>query len=245
MKGLMLHCGAKPADLVQLQEAPTPEPTRSYCPIPFHEIREMLLDEIALQLPEHEVASEAHGLSRGAKRWFGTVQLRHEHPAMGLNIGARSSHDQSLPVALAAGAWVFVCDNMMFESDGVMVKRKHTTHAYEDVRAMIKATVSSAQARFDQIERQVEAMQRLELSEGMGYMMLGLAYGQRALSTRQMTVATEEWQSPPEHFAERNAWNWYNAVTESLKHGEAGNMLKAHVQAHEWTVRNFDALGVR
>jgi hypothetical protein len=41
-------------------------------------------------------------------------------------VGIRNAMDKSMCIGLMAGTRVFVCDNLAFSSDGVVIKRKHT-----------------------------------------------------------------------------------------------------------------------
>jgi hypothetical protein len=60
-------------------------------------------------------ASEAHGLTRDGRRYFGLLQVANgtNPDDFGLVVGVRNSHDRSFPASLVLGAACFVCDNLV------------------------------------------------------------------------------------------------------------------------------------
>src|SRR5271157_890128 len=73
MNGLVLHCGANRAELQQVAEVRTPEPTKTWFPIPhlslINRVREALT---ALNM---RVVEEAHALAKGGDRYFGLLRV--------------------------------------------------------------------------------------------------------------------------------------------------------------------------
>jgi hypothetical protein len=110
---LCLHCGARAATPEQVAAVVTPDRTRSWVPV----AHATLLDCVRLTLAGAglRVVAEAHGLTRDGARYFGLLQVSAgcDPTDFGLVVGVRNSHDKRFPAALALGATVFVCDNLV------------------------------------------------------------------------------------------------------------------------------------
>jgi len=104
MSQLLLHRGGWSASLADLASVPVPDPTDSYCPVPYPR----LVEEIKLHLPRFGLTleREEYALSREGGQLFGVLSCRNGKPDAdhGLALGVRSSYDRSLAVGLVAGS---------------------------------------------------------------------------------------------------------------------------------------------
>src|SRR5262245_21077001 len=114
---LVLHCGAARSDRDQVIASATPARTSTWVPIPHGRLLEQV--QTCLAGNGLHVVSEAHGLTRGAQRYFGLLQVANGSNLadFGLVVGVRNSHDKSFPASLVLGASVFVCDNLSFSGE--------------------------------------------------------------------------------------------------------------------------------
>ena len=120
MGTLMLHCGSGSADRERLYAVATPPSTDTYTAVAFGKLRDMLV--AAAKERRLLVCDERWGISRGDNRAFGVVTFYDDSrpdglaqdTTLGMAVGLRASHDQSLPIGLCAGGHLFVCDNLMF-----------------------------------------------------------------------------------------------------------------------------------
>ena len=233
---LLLHSGGGAADLERLRAVRTPPSTRTYTAVPFDELRDRVVT--SAEARGLAVIDERWGLARADRRAFGVITLcdtsATDELSMGMAIGVRSSHDQSLPVGLCAGSQVFVCDNLMFTAMGLVEMRRHSRHAWPDIDSMVERVLDALPATHTYLQSMRDALMGTPVEDEGGMEALGVMYGRKVITNRQFTVAMKHWLQPPDAFVDRSAWSLYNSVTEGLKHGEAGTLLGRHMDAEAW-----------
>jgi hypothetical protein len=217
----------------------TPPPTETYAPVSHAELIQMVQDNAEAYLPGYVFKDEAHALSPtsgenyGNKAFSVLTYAHEEFDHIGLSIGIRNSYDQSMAMGVCMGAKVFVCDNLCFSGD-IRVSRKHTGEATQDVLSLIRGAMSQAPTKHRSIEHDRLTMLDHEITNDMGYALMGVAYGRQILKPRQLLAAHRAWDKPPqEDFEDRNLWSLYNALTEALKSSGAKDVMERHVAAHQ------------
>lgn len=113
MPNLLLHAGAHHVERERLADTTTPEPTRTWHPIPHHH----LLDQVESSLDGYNlrIVNEAHAVWGEGRRYFGLLELANGHTRTdySLILGLRNSHDKSFPASICVGSQVFICDNLV------------------------------------------------------------------------------------------------------------------------------------
>lgn len=214
---LVLHCGARTVGYDELAAVPTPAPTDTWYPVPFHRLVDAA--QAALRGGGYEIGRANYALGKDDQRFFGTFDLTHTLvPGTTLAVGVRGSHDRSFAQSWCAGSRVFVCDNLAFSAELVVVKR-HTRFGH----ARYAAGVNDAVAHLDGYTRsereRILWMQGREISNEAAESILLRAYESGILNTRELPIALKEWRAPS--FAEHaefglSAWRLYNAITFAL-----------------------------
>lgn len=141
---LMLHAGANPVDYEVLRAVPVPPPTDTHVPVPHHEIVELM--RFTLGFHQHEISEEHHAVTCDGARYFGVLCLRSPYGEYTDMLGLRNSHDKSLPIGIAFGSRVFVCDNLAFSADHV-IKRKHTVRAKRELPGLLADIIQPLKAQ--------------------------------------------------------------------------------------------------
>src|SRR5262249_50717808 len=131
---LIIHAGAEPVTYDELRAVKTPHGTETHVPVPHHEIVELM--RYTLGFYQHEIADEHHALPTDGARYFGGLSLRSFYGDYTDMLGLRNSHDKSLPIGIAFGSRVFVCDNLAFSADHI-IKRKHTVKAKRELPGLL------------------------------------------------------------------------------------------------------------
>lgn len=119
---MMLHCGGVEKTYEELREMPTPMgATPRHFPVPYH----MFVDEVrgAVAYAGMRIATETYALAARGQHFFGLVAVANGDQEKELVIGMRSSHNRTLPLSLAVGGRVFVCDNLAFSAEFVLATR--------------------------------------------------------------------------------------------------------------------------
>jgi len=212
---LMLHCGADEVPFQALQEAFTPEATRSHVPIPHHNLVSLVL--YALTYHGHEVVEQHHGITPDGMRYFGILSLKSKYGDYTDTVGLRNSHDKKFPIGISMGARVFVCDNLSFMGEHV-IKRKHTANAKRELPGLVMEIVEPlADARRAQ-QIVFDRYKETEVNPLMADFAIMEMYRQGVINVQRIADVHNEWNEPRfEGFEDFSAWRMFNAVTHALE----------------------------
>jgi len=237
----MLHCGGQSATLADLKAVPLPARTETYSPVAHHELIKKVI-AITMDVLPVKLVAQGFGLSHEGQRMFSHLRFKNGmgNREMGLCLGVVNSYDKRLPVKIAAGANVFVCDNLALTGD-ITYMRKHTGDVWNIIEDAIRDHIGSSEDAFLQVLVDVKQMKRIKLTNDKAYQILGLLYGNRMLTNPMMTIARREWDEPSHKaFEPRNAWCLYNAITAALKLARPEVILERHRDLHGFiTGRHF------
>ena len=238
-KQMVIHCGGRKATLEELQVVPLPEETKSYKPVSHYDLATNIERVAAEMLKDFVFDGGMYALSKDGQRMFGVHIYATEMSDLGLSIGFRNSYNKTMSVGIAVGAAVYICDNLAFAGD-ITIMRKHTTNVIEDLEIAILRVVYKAQANFTSIAESAEKMRETPLEDDSAYKLLGLLFGRKVLTPRQLPVAKQEWLHPYyKEFNPRNYWSFYNAVTTALKSTPPNQILERHIKLHDLTTKTM------
>ena len=230
---LLLHRGAQTIDYDELKDIPLPKETSSYKPVAHHVLSDKLKDMTLDLIPEFTHYQSQFGVSREGQKLFGLHTFQNGDHQLGFSVGFRNSYDRSLSVAVALGAQVFVCDNLMLTGD-LSVMRKHTLNVMDDLENLILSALYRSKTTYRQIGEDSEQMKEFPVSDDKAYQTLGLAYGRGIISPRQIPVVKSEWLNPShDAFETRSAWSLYNSFTEALKTSPPGSVMERYLKLHD------------
>jgi hypothetical protein len=214
---MILHCGAGFVTRDQLELIKTPEPTKTWHPIPHT----LLIDEVksALCGETIEVTEEAHSTTVDGMNYFGLLEVSNKSKSedFAYVVGLRNSHSQKYPAGLVVGSRVFICDNLAFSGE-IQVARKHTRYILRDLQQLtVRAVGFLAEKWLDQ-ERRIEAYKDYKVTDMRAHDLVCRALDCRALTVTQIPAVLDAYRNPKhEEFEPRTAWSWFNSVTEVLK----------------------------
>lgn len=234
MTQLLMHRGGDYATLDELRSIPVPEETETYKPVSHFDLATNLADVSGSLLRGYELRGSQFGLARDGAQMFGVLTYRNGISSeMGLSVGFRNSYDKSMSVGIAIGASVFVCDNLALTGK-IAIMRKHTANVWNDLEELTITTIYRSQHNFRHIFEDSQEMKAWDLTDDDAYKLTGLLYGRGILTPRQIPVVKREWQDPSHsEFADRNAWSFYNAVTEALKTSPPHRIMERHIALHK------------
>lgn len=231
---LILHKGGQFASIEEIQEIPVPPETNSYKPVSHYELVVAMAIVGNDMLGDYQLCDSQYGLARDGAQLFAVHTYRNgDESDLRLAVGFRNSYDRSLSIGVATGASVLVCDNLCFAGD-VSIMRKHTTNVKNDLEQLIVGTLYRARSTYHQILTDAEHLKSWQMSDDDAFKLLGLAYGHGIVTPRQVPVVKREWIGPShDEFSDRNAWSFYNAVTEALKTTPPAKKIERHIQLHK------------
>jgi hypothetical protein len=187
-----------------------------------------------------EIRAEEYALNRDGQHAFGVLSVDMGVAYRALSIGWRNSHDKVIPVDIASGDHIFVCDNLSFHGDSYRAMKRHTPNVWPAVERIIVEAMRAAPDHFAVQEEEYAKMREHELTQRQGFQILGVALGKGVLKSQQATASYREWTKPShEEFEARNAYSLYNCMTEGLKRGAANTALPRLTNAHHWFVEEM------
>ncbi len=235
MNGLILHCGGKRATRKEISSVILPNETDTYKPVAHNLLVDKVI-EITQDVLPIKLEAEAFGLAANGDQMFAHLRFKNGkgNAIMGMCVGLVNSYDKSLPAKLAAGASVFVCDNLML-TGGITYARKHTTNVWEDLEKAILERIDQAEVNFETVVKDAQLMREKNITDLVAYRVLGELYGERLLTNPMLSEARKEWEEPSHvDFQPRNQWSLYNAITASLKRTRPPKIVENHQRLHEY-----------
>jgi len=248
MQGVMVN-KAKGGHYCTFEEAaavPVPEATRTYMPVSngdlIRMVEQVLVDEYGCKASELVLTL---GMSQKDAQLFGCYvvpAVANERFKSRLMYAFRNSYNSTLTVAGAAGAHCFACDNLEIAGE-VVEMRKHTTNVFDDLDPMLRRVARQAAGDFEVSMLHNEQMSEIEMTQEEMWAFVGVARGRKVLKPQQANVVYREIESPSvEDHAVNNVFGLYNAHTQGMKLGPAGDLITRHHKLHRYFEKEF-ALG--
>lgn len=226
----MLHCGANHRSLGEIARIPTPEPVPGekrgiFVPVSHADFVEEVKFYVS-KLTDYQIVEENYGVTPDGNRFFGLLSLSTDNDSRRVVLGLRNAHDKAFPLGFALGNQVFVCDNLSFSAD-IVVFRRHTTNILRDMPIKISDGVYKITDAAQHQENRFSLYQETGVSEAQAHdLIMRGCFEDTVYGTSAIRKVYDEWNNPcHEEFAPRNAWSFFNCVTEVLKGGEKGGRL--------------------
>ncbi len=223
---LVLHAGADPVSYDDLRAVVMPEATSTHVPVAHHEIVELM--RYTLGFHGHEIADEVHAITPDGARYFGLMTLRSPYGEYADTLGLRNSHDKSLPIGIAFGSRVFVCDNTAFIGDHV-IKRKHTVRAKRELPGLLSEIVQPLQAERLAQNQKLLTYQKTPLTDAQADHVIMDLYRNDVIGVQAIAHVLKAFDEPPHDWGGRTAWRLFNSATFALagKAAEKPTLTKA------------------
>ena len=212
--GLMLGSKSRSITRNELREIETPEPTRSWKPVPHAEVADLIIGHA--QSLGYEIENEQYGVNPSGTKMFGVARFHPEgNPDYTRALGFRNSHDMSFAVGLTVGLRVIVCDNLMLAGEQTLLRR-HTSGI--DLEEVVPRAFASFEIRFQALEQH-----RVRLSEEVidideARLTVVRAAEMDAIPSCDILAILSEYTKPRhEEFAGPTRWSLYNCFTELSK----------------------------
>lgn len=210
---LMLHSGASPVSYDELRAVQLPAATDTHVPVAHHEIVELM--RYTLGFHQHEVAEEHHAITPDGARYFGVLCLRSPYGDYTDMLGLRNSHDKSLPIGIAFGSRVFVCDNLAFSADHV-IKRKHTIRAKRELPGLLSEIIGPLKDQRLAQNQRLLTYQGTPLTDQATDHAIMSMYRKDIIGVQAIGHVLKAYDEPPHDWGDKSAWRLFNAATFAL-----------------------------
>ena len=235
----------KSATFADIASIPVPEAKGRYMPVSNADLSRMVIDSVksSYSLKDDDLDIR-FGLSQKDQQMFGSIVVKEQALLdrkfdSSLMFCFRNSYNKSLSIALLSGANCWICDNGQMVGD-MMELRKHTLNVWNDLDTLVTRCVEGGQANFDKAMYHAQQLNRIELDERRMAELTGYARFQGVLMPQQESIVLEEIRNPShEEHAVQSAWGLYNAFTQGMKRGPAGESMTRHRKTQEFFEAEF------
>jgi len=202
--------------LSHIELSETNLPTSTFRPIKHIELVDTI--EKSVSYLNMKIADEQFAIRRDGEMLFGVMKIEHiVRKEFVLALGFRHANNKTMSIQMVAGASVFVCDNLCFRGDSIVLKQKHSTGFN------LIDQITQGMARWQQhtvaLVNEIDAMRNRGVSVNEAKALILDAFVQKEIMpVRFITDVVKEWNEPRhEDFAPRNLWSLHNAFTEVQK----------------------------
>lgn len=194
---------------------PTELPTPSFRPVKHLDLVETIERSVASL--NMKIEHEQFAVRRDGQMLFGVMKISHiVQSEYVTSLGFRHANNRTMSIQMVAGASVFVCDNMCFRGDSIVLRQRHT-HSFSltgQILDGLKRWKHETNVLVDEIER----FRAIQLDDVRAKAFILDAFVQGIMPLRFMPDVVKEWKEPRHaEFAPRTLWSLNNAFTEVQK----------------------------
>jgi len=202
-------------ELSRIELSETNLPTATFRPIKHIELVDTLTRSI--QTLGMRIEEEKFAIRRDGEMLFGVMKLAHKvQKDFVTSLGFRHANNRTMSIQMVAGVTVFVCDNMCFRGDSIVLKQRHT-HSFS-LTAQLTAGLQRWQQHSDILIDEIDQFKNTRLNDTEAKALILDAFTQGLMPLRFMPDVAKEWREPRhEDFAPRTMWSLSNAFTEVQK----------------------------
>jgi len=158
-------------------------------------------------------------------------------------LGIRNSTDKSMPVGIAGGTKVFICDNMALSGDMVMIRRHTSGLTVESFYLMLKEALDTAIPKITQYAGWHEGLKEQPLTDQEFRNLTFDAMQRRVINPSQFVSFTDAYYQENEENRDcgETLYAFFGAVTREMR-GEnlftvATRTAKAEALVNDFTLR--------
>jgi hypothetical protein len=208
--------------------------TDTFKPIPHIELilsLEQVLSSRGISILQTNagVNREQFAMSKDGSRLFGVIDLaKNGIDGTTASLGLRTANNRSMSLQMIAGATVFVCDNMVFSGDTIMMKRKHTSGL--NLMDELFIAMDKYERHYDKLRAEVNSLKGYDMTEIAAKVIMHDIFAKQIMPVRLFPeVSNEYFATEQRHvdFAPRTAWSLLNAFTEVAKQMPLTTRIKA------------------
>lgn len=238
--------------LADLQRLPDPKPIGRYH-VPVRHDHLVTAIETQVHQAGYEIRRESLCVNgTNSDRIFGTLDLTpiattaKLGTVQGRALGFRHGNDGSMALSMVAGERVFVCDNMIFSGDTVVLKRKHTRGF--DVGRDVAAAMDQLVQRYIDLDVLVARLQEETLPDRTAEAVIYDAFMRNDVMALRYMPEVHDWYfgtrdtAEPEtvtDVAPRSAWGLYNAFTRVIRGFDGHRTQEATSTVTNYFTREF------
>src|SRR5208282_5670792 len=159
---LSAHADTNLVTREQLAALPPVIGTDSFKPVAHIELITSL--ESLLNKRDVQITREQYAMSKNGMRLFGTLDLT----LNGINgtcasLGLRTANNKTMALQMIAGLRIFVCDNMAFSGETIILRRRHTSGL--DLIPELVRSLDEYDRHYRKLKDEVDLLQRFAMDD--------------------------------------------------------------------------------
>lgn len=216
----------------QLAALPPVIGTDSFKPVAHIELIESL--ESILNKRDVLITREQFAMSKNGMRLFGTLDLTlNGIEGTCASLGLRTANNRSMSLKMIAGIRVFVCDNMAFSGDTIMMSRRHTSGL--NLMTELFRAMDKYEQHYRNLKAEVTNLKGYAMPDQMAKILLHDIFAQQIMPVRFFAETSNIYfdkfvnSDEPKFaaFRDRSAWSLLNSFTEVAKEMPLTTRIKA------------------
>ena len=229
---LIAHKGAEIVTRDQLAQYVPPEATDTFKPVGHAQLVETLtqvMQDRGLHIVREQFAVQSQKL-------FGTFDIEWQRmEEYGAAVGFRHANDKSMPIQIAVGARVFVCDNMSFLGE-LIHTRKHT--AKLDLAKELDGAMYSYMQGFRRLMDDINHQKEAVIEERRAKQLIYDVFRNKIVPVRLFHPVVEDYETrakaePP------TGWLLHNCFTAQIKSLAPAPAFKATARLGKYLASKF------
>lgn len=171
-----------------------------------------------------QIVREQYAISKDGMKLFGTLDLTlNGTEGMCASLGLRTANNREMALQMIAGMRVFVCDNMAFSGETIILRRKHTSGL--NLIDVIAEGVSEYETHYRALKADIGRLHDLTMEAAAAKVMIHDVFAKQIMPVRFMPTVSDVYfnqfvnSDEPQFaaFRDRSAWSLLNAFTEVAK----------------------------
>jgi len=223
---LIAHVDTNKVTREELAAIPTPGGTDTFKPVAHIELVTSL--SAILEHKGISITREQFAIRSDGSKLFGTfdLSLAGVSETSTAALGFRTANDRTMKLQMIAGLRVFVCDNMAFSGDSIIMNRKHT--AGLDLLPELMGAVDKYFIRFNRLKEEVADLQSLTITDNEAKGLIHDAFVSDLMPIRYLPEVSKAYFNPAiPDFEPRTAWSLHNAFSGTAKDMNLNRRMEA------------------
>lgn len=212
-----------------------PEATTSYSPVSNYEFVETLYEQF--DKLNYQVDKTTYLANKTGTKFAAEFVLKSENSDYNMLVAIKNSYDKSMSAGVAMGASVFVCANGAVSGE-IAFTRRHSGQASKIVFDGVIEGLKGLNHSHGLIIADLEELKLRDLTKKRMAELAGRLFIQdEAIRAEQLTILKREIiKESFDYGVEDTMYNFYNAVTHSLKNSHPSEYLSNYTNIHNLLV---------
>jgi hypothetical protein len=228
-----------------LLDAPLPERTESYIPVPHRtfitQLQERIQKRNLIIVNKRYLSNQKGNVMQGEFVIHST-----KDPELFSMFSFLNSYNKTQRATLNGGAFNKVCENGLYLNN-LRFTRKHTGTVLEELFENMELSLDSAEKQLEELIYVKNELRGVRLTKTQTAELLGILYiDKEIITSTQLNIVKRELEKPTfDYKAPNTAYELLNHLTHSFKNCPPHSYMKSHIETSNFFVNQFGILDAR